>query len=251
MTGHDSDGRGSTTRDSSDPPSPEYGETWVYESIVGAIPGLHLSPVSAVAVQFLLFEGAMLVLAAVYDLWSAVPAGTAAVGVAATGSYLMHALGSELRGLSIPSAYRRLLFGSSIEVVLGVLSFVALLTALLTRSARSGDPSLLVALLGPDLPAPAVYLALLVLWDLCYRIGTGWWASLVGLLRTVRHRSEFDARTRSRLLRTDLLTIGFALVQLGLVPFVRGRTLLVAAIVGHVVAVTVVSGASILLLRRA
>jgi hypothetical protein len=238
-----------TPRDAADPTTP-YGEAWVYESIVGAIPGLSLSQPVAVGIQFALFEGLILAFAAVYDLWAAVPAGTAAVVVAAAGSYLMLALGEEIRRLPTPDPYRRLLFASSIEVVLGVVSFVALLTYLFSVDARSGQVPLLTLLLGEVPPAPALFVGLLVLWDLCYRIGTGWWASITGLWRTVGYGGEFDAETRKHLGRIDLLTIGFGLVQLLLVPFVRGRTLLVVAIVGHVVAVTVVSGASILLLRR-
>ncbi|NHN60934.1 hypothetical protein G9466_17870 [Halorussus sp. JP-T4] len=218
--------------------------------MVGAIPGLGLSPPVAVVVQFAVFEGLVLALAAAYDLWAAVPAGTAAVGVAAAGSYLMLALGGEIRRVETPEPYRRLLFSSSIEVVLGVLAFVALLTVLFSADARTGGVSPFARLLGDAPPAPAVYLALLVLWDLCYRIGTGWWASLTGLWRTLRYRDRFDAPTRAGLRRVDLLTVGFALVQLLLVPFVRDRPLLVAAVVGHVVAVTLVSGASVLLLGR-
>jgi hypothetical protein len=179
-----------------------------------------------------------------------VPAGTAAVVVAAAGSYLMLALGEEIRRLETPQSYRRLLFSSSIEVVLGVLAFVALLTYLFSMDARREQVPLFSLLLGETPPAPAVYLALLVLWDLCYRIGTGWWASVTGLWRTLRFGDRFDAEARGRLLRIDLLTIGFAVVQLLLVPFVRGRTLLVAAVVGHVAAVLLVSGASVALLRR-
>lgn len=228
----------------------KYGETWVYESIVGTIPGLALSQSVAVAVQFSVFEGLVLAFAAVYDLWGAAPAGTAAVVVAAVGSYVMLALGEEIRRLGAPDPYRRLLFSSSIEVVLGVLAFVALLTYLLAADARTGRVPLLTLLLGETPPAPAVFLALLVLWDLCYRIGTGWWASVTGLWRTLGYAGGFDDETRHRLGRIDLLTIGFALVQLALIPFVRGRTLLVAAIAGHVLAVAVVSGTSFLLLRR-
>jgi hypothetical protein len=231
-------------------PATRYGETWVYESIVGAIPGLSLSQPVAVGIQFLLFEGLILAFAAVYDLWSAVRAGTAAVVVAAAGSYLMLALGEEIRRLETPQSYRRLLFSSSIEVVLGVLAFVALLTYLFSMDARSGQVPLFSLLLGETPPAPAVYLALLVLWDLCYRIGTGWWASVTGLWRTLRFGDRFDAEARRRLLRIDLLTIGFAVVQLLLVPFIWGRTLLVAAVVGHVAAVLLVSGTSVALLRR-
>jgi hypothetical protein len=227
-----------------------YGETWVYESIVGAIPGLSLSQPVAVGIQFALFEGLILVFAAVYDLWPAVRAGTAAVAVAAAGSYVMLALGEEIRRLETPSSYRRLLFASSIEVVLGVVSFVALLTYLFTLDARSGQVPLFTLLLGESPPAPAVFITLMILWDLCYRIGTGWWASLTGLVRTVQYGDQFDAAAREQLLRIDLLTIGFALVQLILVPFVWGRTLLVVALVGHVLAVTLVSGSSAVLLGR-
>lgn len=232
-------------------PAARYGETWVYERVVGAILGLSPSRPVAVAAQFALFEGLVLSFAAAYDLWSAVPAGTAAVAVAAAGSYLLLALGETIREPPTPPAYRRLLFSSSIEVVLGVLSFVALLSYLFAVDGRGGRVPLLAELLGEAPPAPAVSLALLVLWDLCYRIAAGWWASLTGLLRTVRYRDRFDARTRSHLRRADLLTVGVALVQLPLVPFVRGRPLLVWAVLGHVAAVTLASGASVLLLREA
>lgn len=228
---------------------PRYGETWVYESIVGAIPGVELSDRAAVTVQFALFEGLLVAFAAAYDLWAAVPAGTAAVAVAAVGSYVMLALGGQIRRLDVPRTYRRLLFSSSIEVVLGVLAFVGFLTYLLAFDPHE-EVGLLTALLGENPPAPAVFLALLVLWDLCYRIGTGWWASVTGLWRTARYGGDFDAATRARLLRIDLLTVGFAVVQLALVPFVWGRELLVVALVGHVLAVGVVSGTSAVWLWR-
>ncbi|WP_158058187.1 DUF7530 family protein [Halorussus halophilus] len=229
---------------------PEYGETWVYESIVGAIPGVDLSDRSAVTVQFVLFEGLVLAFAALYDLWAAVPAGTAAVVVAAAGSYVMLALGAQIRQVEVPDTYRRLLFSSSIEVVLGVLGFVAFLTYVFAVDPHGGSPPLFRALFREVPPIPVIYLALLILWDLCYRIGTGWWASVTGLWRTYRFGGEFEEATRSRLLRIDLLTIGFALVQLLLVPFVWPREVLVLALLGHVVAVSVVSGTSVVWLRR-
>ncbi|UPV75935.1 hypothetical protein M0R89_07710 [Halorussus limi] len=244
----DSDSADSRPADSD--PTTRYGEAWVYESIVGAIPGLSPSRPVAVGVQFAVFEGLVLALAAVYDLWSAVPAGTAAVGVAAAGSYLMLALGEEIRGVGTPAAYRRALFSSNVEVVLGVVSFVALLTYLFAAGARSGQVPLFASLLGETPPVAAVALALLVAWDLCYRIGTAWWASVTGLARTVRYRDRFDARARARLRRADLLTVAFALLHLPLAAFVRSQSLLVWAVVGHVAAVTLVSGASASLLRR-
>ena len=47
-------------------PGPEYGETWVYESIIGALPGIDISERLALVIQFTLFEVGVLVLAAVY-----------------------------------------------------------------------------------------------------------------------------------------------------------------------------------------
>ncbi|WP_136717454.1 DUF7530 family protein [Halorientalis salina] len=227
---------------------PEYGDTWAYESIIGALPGLSLSTRLAVAIQFVLFEGAVLVLAAVYDVWMAVPAATAAVVVATAGSVEMVRIGRLVRGEAVPEPYRRLLFGSSIEMVLSVLAYVALVTHLFVFAPRYAEASLLEGLLGSEPPVLVVYLTLLVLWDVCYRIGTGWWASVAALWRSVRF--EFDRETAAALQRADAETMGFGLLQLVLVPFLADFPVLATAVVGHVVAVTLVTGVSILLLRR-
>ena len=227
--------------------TPEYGETWVYESIVGALPGIEISRPLAVGIQLLVFEAGVLLLAWYYDLWAAAAAGTVAVLVAAAGSVEMLRIGSLARSVDAPEAYRRLLFGSSIEVVLAVLAYVALVTYLFAFDVRSGTP-LVESLFGPDPPLAVVYLTLLVLWDLCYRIGTGWWASVVALWRSARFR--FDARTARVLRRADLETMGFGLVQLLLVPFLADHPVLLAAVVGHVLAETTVTGLSVVLLHR-
>ena len=224
----------------------EYGETWTYESIVGALPGIDVSTRAAVLIQFLVFEVAVLVLAAIYDLWVAAAAGTVAVVVATAGSVEMLRISRFVRGEAVPESYRRLLFGSSVEVVLSVLAYVALITHLFVFDPRSGTP-LLTTLFGPEPPILVVYLVLLVLWDVCYRIGTGWWASVVALWRSVRYR--FDPATARALQRADLETMGFGVLQLVLVPFLASSPILRTAVLGHVVAVTVVTGASILLLR--
>ena len=220
---------------------------WTYESIVDAIPGVTFPDWLALTIQFVLFEGLMVLLAWRYDLWHAVPAGTAAIVVATTGSALMLLIGRRMRDLSIPMAYRKLLFGSSIEVVLGVIAYVALVTYLLVYTPRTGAP-LLESLLGTSPPIPAVFLTLLVLWDVCYRIGTAWWASVTGFWVAVRYPTE--EATQRKLRRVDAFVIGFALLQLVLVPFVRGYDLLVFALVGHVVAVFCVSGSAIFIRTR-
>ncbi|TKX51930.1 hypothetical protein EXE44_19695, partial [Halorubrum sp. SS7] len=62
--------------------SRNYGETWVYESLVGGIPGLGISRTLAVAIQFALFELGVVTLGWYYGTRNAVAAGTVAVVVA-------------------------------------------------------------------------------------------------------------------------------------------------------------------------
>ncbi|WP_435062045.1 DUF7530 family protein [Halobaculum sp. EA56] len=235
---------------------PAFGEAWVYESIVGALPGASLSGAAAIGLQLVVFEAGVLLFAHLYGLWSAVPAGTVAVGVAAVGSYLMLKLGESNRTLDVSPTYYRLLFGSSIEVVLAVLAFVAVVTHLfVTDPATVGEPSAAARLLpfpvpvaeeplvsdlfGAEPPTPVVYLALLVLWDLCYRIGTSWWTAVVSLYRELRLSTGPGTALRFR--RLDALNVAFAVAQLALVPFIADRPVLLLAMLGHVVAVTVVS----------
>jgi len=222
-------------------------ETWTYESIVGSIPGLSLPPAVALAVQLGLFEAGLLVMAAVYDLHDAVLPGTVAVLVATAGSAFMLDLGPRTRGLSLDPSYDRLLFGSSIEVVLSILAFAALMTYLFVADPRA-DPVFLTDVLGERPPLPAVYLMLIILWDVCYRIGTGWWTAVVAGWRTLS--GGFDAPTARELRRIDGHTFGFALVQLALLPFVREHPVLFWALVGHALAVGIVTGISTAILVK-
>ncbi|OYR71361.1 DUF7530 family protein [Halorubrum ezzemoulense] len=220
--------------------SREYGETWVYESLVGGIPGLGISRTLAVALQFVIFEVGVVALGWYYGVWNAVAAGTVAVVVAAVGSVEMHRLGAKNRLLGTPPEHKRLLFGSSIEIVLGVLAFIALVTYLF-----AWDGTLINRLFGADPPIPVVYLTLLVLWDLTYRIGTSWWSAVVALWRAVH--VDLPSEERATVRRLDAENIGFSLVQLALVPFLLSEPLLLGAVVGHVIAVALVCGAAILL----
>lgn len=225
----------------------EYGEAWVYESFLGALPGISLSERAAISIQVGLFSLGVVVLGLLYGVEQAILPGLVAVGVAGIGSLGMLRFSRGIRRLDPPLAYRRLLFGSSIEVVLTVLAFVALIVYLFVVDAPGSGPSLLVALLGEPLPAVPTYLALLVLWDLCYRIGASWWAAVAALWRA--RTVSLDAATASDYRRLDLLNVGFALAQLALVPFVLGHPVLLVALCGHVVAVAVVETAAIALQR--
>lgn len=225
----------------------QYGQTWVYESIVGALPGLQLTEGQAIALQLGIFQVGILLFAWLYDLWSAALAGTAAVFVAAAGSLAMHRLGNANRAMEVPDAYYRLLFGSSIEVVLAVLAFIALVTHLFVFDVQTAANPLIESLFGSEPPIIVIYLLLLVCWDLCYRIGTSWWVAVVSLWRAIKFPCE--PQTARRLIRLDLANVGFAVTQLVLVPFLFDRPVLLLAVLGHVVAVGVVSGVSIWLTR--
>ncbi|MEZ3116412.1 hypothetical protein RYH80_10880 [Halobaculum sp. MBLA0147] len=253
-----------TARHPGETEEPAFGETWVYESIVSALPGANLAGAPAVALQLGVFLGAMVIVAAAYGLWQAVVPGVAAVAVAAVGSYLMLRLSEASRTAAAPSRYYRLLFGSSIEVVLAVLAFIALLThlfvyepqfageapplaAILPLPVEPATEPLVTALFGEEPPVVAVYLTLLVLWDLCYRIGTSWWAAVVSLYRELRLSDGTETATFRRL---DVLNVGFAATQTLLLPFLFDRPVLLVAVGGHVGAVVVVSGAAVLLSLR-
>lgn len=229
-------------------PDVEFGDTWTYESIVGGLPGLDLRGGPAVAVQVGLFESLVLGLGWYYGLPEAMVAGTVTVLVAAAGSVLLLSLSERLRRAGIPTVYARVLFGSNIEVVLGLLAFVGLITYLFVYDAGASADPLLASLFGSDLPLPAVYVALLLLWDVCYRIGTGWWTALVTCWAAIRLHAGPGLAAEFR--RVSRWNVGFAALQLGLVPFVWGRPLLVVAVVGHVVAVAVVSAVTLIAVER-
>ena len=228
--------------------SSPYSDSWVYEGIVGALPGIAVSPRVALLLQFLLFEAAVLVLALVYNLPEAAIAGTVAVVVATVGSAELIRIGDQIRNIPVPEAYRRLLFGSNIEVVLSVLAYVALITHLFVFDPGQAEVPLLEAVLGPDPPVLAVYLMLLILWDVCYRIGAGWWASVAALWRTLRY--EFDPATQRSLRRADGEIALFGLVQGAFLPFLIGQPVLFLVVAGHIGAVLAVTGTSMLLLSR-
>ena len=227
---------------------PEYGETWVYESIIGALPGINIGPRAALAIQFVGFEVAILLLSWYYGLWTAALAGTIAVVIATVGSAEMLRIARRTRGEKVPDAYRRLLFSSNIEVVLAVLAYIALLTHLFVWDPQTAGTPLVESLFGEEPPVLVVYLTLLVLWDVCYRIGTGWWTSVAALWRSLRF--HFDGDTRRSLQKADLETLGFAVLQLAFLPFLTGQPVLFAVVLGHFCAVSAVTGASVVLLQR-
>lgn len=222
---------------------------WAYESIIRSVPGINASRNVALAVQLFGFEAAILILAVWYGRPEAAIAGTVAVGVSVAGSVFMLRLSNAVRREHAPQGYRELLFGSRIEIVLGLLAFFVLIVYVFVYDPRQPGEALLNSVLGERPPVLFVFALLVIGWDVAYRIGVGWWASVVGLWRSVRYGEDLSPQARTRFRRLDAATIGYAGVQLLLVPILSGHPLLQLAVLGHVVAVVLVSGTSILLLQ--
>ena len=87
--------------------SRSYGETWVYESLVGGIPGLAVPRTLAVAIQFLLFEVGVLVLGWYVGPWNAWLAGFAPVPVRPLAGTQTPPLGVRILSTSTPAATLR------------------------------------------------------------------------------------------------------------------------------------------------
>lgn len=226
------------------------GQEWVYESIIRSIPGVNTSRRVAVGVQFFVFEIAVLALGWYHGRPEAALAGTIGVLVAVAGSLFMLRLSRGFRAGSEPQAYLNGLLGSRIEIVLGLVSFVLLVVYAFVYDPQGSAPYLVRDLLGEEPPVAFSFVLLLIGWDVAYRIGVGWWACVTGLWRTLRFGDDLSPATRSRFVRLDAMTIGFASLQLLVVPILAGHPLLQAALLGHVGMVALVSGTSILLLRQ-
>ena len=230
-------------------PRPPGSEEWVYESLIRSVPGVSASRGTALAVQFVGFEAAVLLLGWYHGRPQAAIAGTVGVLVAVAGSFFMLRLSHGLRANGGPSRYHELLFGSSIEIVLGLVSFTLLIVYAFVYDPQHGGETLVTDLLGPR-PSPLYSFVLLMIgWDVAYRIGVGWWACVTGLWRSLTVAAGLSQRERLRFARLDAMTVGFASLQLLVVPVLAGHPILQAAVLGHVVAVALVAGVSIVHLR--
>ena len=228
---------------------PTGSEEWVYESLIRSVPGVNASRRTALAVQFVAFEAAVLLLGWYHDRPEAMIAGTVGVLVAVAGSAFMLRLSHGLRANGGPDRYRELLFGSSIEIVLGLVSYTLLIVYAFVYDPLQGGETLVADLLGPDPSILYSFVLLMIGWDVAYRIGVGWWACVTGLWRSLTTAEGLSAQERRRFARLDAITVGFASLQLLVIPVLAGHPILQAAVLGHVLAVGLVAGVSIHRLR--
>lgn len=223
-------------------------DQWVYESIVRSLPGIQTSRTRAVAVQFVGFEAAVILLGIYHGFPAAMVAGTVGVVVAVAGSLFMLHLGTTIRDVSVPATYRRALLGSRFELVLGLVAFVLLVVYAFVYDPQSGPPVLVTELLGDSPPPGYSFVLLLIGWDVAYRIGVGWWAAVLALWRSIKYHTELDDATKAQYRRIDMLTIAFSSLQLLIVPVLAGHPILQAIVLGHVLAVWLVAGMAFVVL---
>jgi hypothetical protein len=214
-------------------------ESWTYETIVNSIPGVRVSNTVGYAVQLLGFAAAVVVLWVAYGLPTRVLwIGLTVVAVATLGSGEMIYISDVVRSTDASERYRRLLFNSQIELVMGLVAFFIFVVYLFVVNPRAGG-GLLEYLLGDRPPALVVFTMLVLVWDVCYRIGTAWWAAVCGLWRAVVETPA--AATRRPYRRLDLVILLFSVSQLVLLWVTGGDWFLTTVLVGHVGAVTVVT----------
>ena len=214
-------------------------ESWTYETIVNSIPGVRVSNTVGYAVQLLGFAAAVVVLWLAYGLptrtlWT----GLAVVAVATLGSGEMIYISDVVRSTGASERYRRLLFNSGIELVMGLVAFFVFVVYLFVVNPRSGG-GLLEYILGDRPPALVVFMMLVLVWDVCYRIGTAWWAAVCGLWRAVMETPLVATRRPYR--RLDIVILLFSVSQLLLLWVIDGDRFLTTVLVGHVGAVVVVT----------
>lgn len=220
-------------------PGVDASESWTYETIVTSVPGVRVSNAVGYAVQLFGFAAAVVVLWLAYGLPTrSLVTGLAVVAVATLGSGEMIYISNVIRETDASARYRRLLFNSQIELVMGLVAFFVFVVYLFVVNPRAGG-TLLEQLLGPRPPALVVFTMLVLVWDICYRIGTAWWAAVCGLWRAVVETPA--AATRRPYRRLDLVILLFSVSQLLLLWVVSGDQFLTTILLGHVGAVAVVT----------
>jgi hypothetical protein len=154
----------------------------------------------------------------------------------------MSLLSERIHSANPPDSYRRVVFDSSIDIVMGLIAFITVITYLLI-DAYNPTNGFLARLFAGAPPAPVIFFALIIAWDLTYRIGIGWWTSITSLWRTVMVRTGQSRHYDYHY--ADLYTIAFAALQLLLLPFLWPDRFLSYLLIGHVAAVLIVSSLAI------
>lgn len=230
---------------------------WIYEEIVGRIP-----PFSLVSYQysilmqllFLLILG--LVFGFIFNLESiSLFYGSLAILVAVSWSLLILQLGPTLRKFRAPLSkdenellerYKGILFHRNhYEAIPGLAIFIQFMLYLFFYGS-----DLLENWLGKNPHLILLLFVSLLIWDICYRMGLGIWASVLALWRSVRLKKLAEKRTELEhtpytelrsLQRLDINNVFFGILSLLLIPLFQSDKFLVTIIVIFMVFITLIS----------
>ncbi|MFA4935662.1 MAG: pyridoxamine 5'-phosphate oxidase family protein [Candidatus Methanoperedens sp.] len=230
---------------------------WIYEEIVGRIP-----PFSLVSYQysilmqllFLLILG--LIFGFIFNLESiSLFYGSLAILVAVSWSLLILQLGPTLRKFRAPLSkdenellerYKGILFHRNhYEAIPGLAIFIQFMLYLFFYGS-----DLVENWLGKNPHIILLLFVSLLIWDICYRMGLGIWASVLALWRSVRLKKLAEKRTELEhtpytelrsLQKLDINNVFFGIISLLLIPLLQSDNFLVTIIVIFMLFITLIS----------
>ena len=232
-------------------------EKWIYEEIVGRIPPFSLvSYQYSILMQLLFLLVLGLILGFIFNLEAlSLLYGSVAILVAVSWSLLILQLGPTLRKFRAPLSrdenellerYKGILFHRNhYEAILGLVIFIAFLLYLFLYGS-----GLLENWLGKNPHIILLLFVSLLVWDICYRMGLGIWASVLALWRSVRLKKLAEKRTELEhtpytelhsLQKLDINNVFFGIISLLLIPLFQSDKFLVTIIVIFMVFITLIS----------
>lgn len=232
-------------------------EKWIYEEIVGRIPPFSLvSYKYSILMQLLFLLIIGLILGFIFNLESlSLLYGSLAILVAVSWSLLILQLGPTLRKFRAPLSrdenellerYKGILFHRNhYEAIPGLAIFIPFLLYLFFYGSE-----LLENWLGKNPNLMLLLFVSLLIWDICYRMGLGIWASVLALWRSVRLKKLAEKRTELEhtpytelrsLQKLDINNVFFGIISLLLIPLFQSDKFLVTIIFSFMVFITLIS----------
>jgi hypothetical protein len=219
---------------------------WIYEIIVGSIPPFSLLPYRySILLQLLLLLVIGLILGYFFNLEPlSMLYGSLGILVAVSWSLLILQLGPTLRKFRAPLSkdenellekYRGILFHRNhYEALPGLAIFITFMVYLFNFGS-----DLIEYWLGKDPDIILLLFVSLLIWDICYRMGLGIWASILALWRSIKlqklaeKRSELEHTPYTELnylRKLDINNVFFGMISLLLIPIIQHDGFLVTVI---------------------
>ncbi|MFQ6061700.1 MAG: pyridoxamine 5'-phosphate oxidase family protein [Methanosarcinales archaeon] len=232
---------------------------WVYEEIVSRIPPFSLlSYKSSILLQLLLLLFIGLFIGYIYHLDSIVLLyGSIGIFVAVLWSLLILQLGPTLRKFRAPlnqkenallEQYKKILFHKNhYEMIPGIIIFVLLMLYLYVFHQYFSRRSMMESWFGEH-PSPILLIfVMILLWDICYRMGLGIWTTTLSMWRSLNLKKMAEKRTElehtpytelKHLKKLDINNMFFGIISLLLLPIIQDDYLLVLSILAFVIFIT-------------